>query len=509
MGAITTINRKRADECLSLHTPSPSFNSPHYFYDRSNQIDTHIAKKPRISNIQSAGKLITSAHSVVPRLRQYPEPGKLRREVHAPCRRKGFGLLSGGLKCEDSGIQEKVDMGNTLNKILRKYAEARDNAVSVLRYVGKDKEVIDVEDEPEKEDVISKGWGEVEIVEDGNEIQSVVSDGNRVPEGVEAPESGAIQAASVEALDLTNVENAAKVFGSMSLGFEAYKKLLHNVDAYYSPRLSSLDSEIKLTEAQLQFHQSLKKQEELKKPGEDLLREPFVVLSEEEEREVARAFSNSNRRKILVTHENSNIQITGEMLQCLKPGAWLNDEVINVYLELLKERERREPKKFLNCHFFNTFFYKKLIGGRNGYDYKAVRRWTTQKKLGYGLVDCDKIFVPIHKEVHWCLAVINKKDKSFQYLDSLGGRDFQVLRVLARYFADEMKDKSGQEIDVGSWELEFVEDLPEQQNGFDCGVFMIKYADFYSRGMGLHFSQENMPYFRLRTAKEILRLRAD
>lgn len=31
-----------------------------------------------------------------------------------------------------------------------------------------------------------------------------------------------------------------------------------------------------------------------------------------------------------------------------------------MYLELLKEREKREPKKFLKCHFFNTFFYKKV-----------------------------------------------------------------------------------------------------------------------------------------------------
>ena len=34
-----------------------------------------------------------------------------------------------------------------------------------------------------------------------------------------------------------------------------------------------------------------------------------------------------SRRKVLVSHENSNIQITGEILQCLKPRAWLNDEV--------------------------------------------------------------------------------------------------------------------------------------------------------------------------------------
>lgn len=26
---------------------------------------------------------------------------------------------------------------------------------------------------------------------------------------------------------------------------------------------------------------------------------------------------------------------------------------------------------------------------------------------------------------------------------------------------------------------------------WDCGVFMIKYADFYSRGLGLHFNQVN------------------
>lgn len=31
---------------------------------------------------------------------------------------------------------------------------------------------------------------------------------------------------------------------------------------------------------------------------------------------------------ILVTHENSNIEITGEKLRCLRPRAWLNDEVI-------------------------------------------------------------------------------------------------------------------------------------------------------------------------------------
>ncbi|KAI3975292.1 hypothetical protein MKX01_033532 [Papaver californicum] len=226
-----------------------------------------------------------------------------------------------------------------------------------------------------------------------------------------------------------------------------------------------------------------KKQKHLKRPEEGVS-EPFVPLTEVEQSQVSFAFAKFNRQKILVTHQKSNIEITGQILQCLKPGVWLNDEVINVYFGLLKEREQREPKKFLKCHFFNTFFYTKLISARDGYDFKSVRRWTTQRKIGYRLLECDKIFVPIHRQMHWCLAVINKKDRKFQYLDLLQGMDYQVLKHLARYYMDE-------------------------ENRSDCGMFMIKYADFYSRGLGLCFSQKHMPYFRKRTAKEILSLIAE
>lgn len=245
--------------------------------------------------------------------------------------------------------------------------------------------------------------------------------------------------------------------------------------------------------------------------GEDnelvALHDVFTPLSDDEESDVAHALKNMNRSEVLVMHDSSNIQITREMMRCLLPTAWLNDEVINLYLELLKEREKREPKKYLKCHFFNTFFYKKLYSPK--YDYKAVRRWTTQKKIGYSLIDCEKIFVPIHKEIHWCLAIIDLRAKKFQYLDSLRGTDGHVLQILARYIADEAKDKTGQHLDVSTWEQEVVEDIPEQENGWDCGMFMIKYADFHSRDLPLIFGQEHMPYFRKRTAKEILRLRAE
>jgi sentrin-specific protease 1 len=77
-----------------------------------------------------------------------------------------------------------------------------------------------------------------------------------------------------------------------------------------------------------------------------------------------------------------------------------------------------------------TCFIEQLYKDKRSYDYKSVRRWTTQKKIGYSLVKCDKILVPIHQDVHWCLAVINIRDKRIEYLDSLKGADDTVLQVL-------------------------------------------------------------------------------
>ncbi|KAF2310957.1 hypothetical protein GH714_018779 [Hevea brasiliensis] len=405
---------------------------------------------------QTPNQTLGSSNSTVSRISRYPETtSKIRREVHAPCRILKFGLSRS--KDADYGEKNKCsadDMGNCLSKQLD---FAKRNAIGTFRYLLKDKQIIDADNElenPEKQAVSDdSSIEEVEAIEeDGREGRSMVL-GQRSRDDL---------VGNKDDNDVKIVEERSVVTVDGNLGVQNAEKMLNSL---------VLNGEVN-----------------------EIPREPFIALMEEEEALVKHAFSPNSRRKVLVTHKNSNIDITGEILLCLRPGAWLNDEVINVYLELLKEREKREPHKFLTCHFFNTFFYKKLTSAENIYDYRAVRRWTTERKLGYFLLECDKIFVPVHREIHWCLAIINKKDQKFQYLDSLKGRDLRVLENLAKYYVEEVKDKSKKDIDVSNWEREFLEDLPEQQNGYDCGVFMIKYADFYSRGIGLCFGQGVLIY---------------
>ncbi|KAL0457411.1 UNVERIFIED_CONTAM: Ubiquitin-like-specific protease ESD4 [Sesamum latifolium] len=438
MGALTN-NRKRGDDYYkSLGSFSPSID----------QLYGHISKKPKLSVPMSEktpeNNLPASSISVVSRISQYPaRKSGFTREVHAPVRNSRFGLFSSAKNTESTASSKESPSDNmgrfSFFHLSRYYNETRDKAFRSLRYTSigkqKEKEVIEVDSEDENRD----------DVDDDSSIEEV----------------------EIANFEQSKLKGEKGVESSLELNIKLGEKGLGSLDSSVITDVSNATAKVDDVEKM-----------EIIQLDQNVSEECFVPLTDEEESEISRALSNSNRRKVLVTHENSNIDITGEILQCLRPGAWLNDEVINVYLELLKEREKREPQKFLKCHFFNTFFYK-------------------------------KIFVPIHKEVHWCLAIINRKDEKFQYLDSLKGGDTRVLNVLTRYFVDEVKDKCGNDINVSSWEQEFVTDLPEQANGFDCGMFMIKYADFYSRDIGLCFSQKDMPYFRRRTAKEILKLRAD
>lgn len=469
MGAVA-INRKRSDESFNFinqQSTNPLRNSPYF----------QASKKRRFSFAMSedSGKP-ASSNPTISRISRYPDAkAPLRREIHAPSR----GILRYG-KAKSNDYCEK-----DANFFVRKYDDAKRSALEALRFVNKGKDFVDLGDEVEKEEVVS----------DDSSVQAIeVIDCDDDEEKKNLQPSFSSGVTDVKKGENFRVEDTSMMLDSLSLdrdvdndasSLEAYRKLMQSAEKRNS-KLEALGFEIVLNEKKLSLlRQSRPKTVEKRV---EVPREPFIPLTEDEEAEVYRAFSGRNRRKVLATHENSNIDITGEVLQCLTPSAWLNDEVINVYLELLKERETREPKKYLKCHYFNTFFYKKLVSD-SGYNFKAVRRWTTQRKLGYALIDCDMIFVPIHRGVHWTLAVINNRESKLLYLDSLNGVDPMILNALAKYMGDEANEKSGKKIDANSWDMEFVEDLPQQKNGYDCGMFMLKYIDFFSRGLGLCFSQ--------------------
>lgn len=119
-----------------------------------------------------------------------------------------------------------------------------------------------------------------------------------------------------------------------------------------------------------------------------------------------------------------NLELSKYDIKRLQGSNWLNDEVINFYMELLKARCASHPERYPKCYFFNTFFYALLT--KTGYDYARVRKWTNKVNL----FEMQKVFVPLHEHSnHWTMAVINIKDKRFEYYDSFQSRNMECLRV--------------------------------------------------------------------------------
>ena len=201
------------------------------------------------------------------------------------------------------------------------------------------------------------------------------------------------------------------------------------------------------------------------------------------------------------------LEATGRDIATLKKGTWLNDEVSNFAIGMLSRRVMEsmpdgstQPK----AHFFSTFFINKLYQDSGRYDYSNVRRWTLPKKLKYDVLRCEKIYVPVHQAVHWVLVEIDVLEKRISYFDSLLGESAVTVKNLKRWIVDEAKNKLNEDWDPDEWEEYYPKNIPLQKNGCDCGVFMIKFAEYLSSGAELAFSQKHMDYFRFRLVSDML-----
>ncbi|XP_026223662.1 sentrin-specific protease 1 [Anabas testudineus] len=220
----------------------------------------------------------------------------------------------------------------------------------------------------------------------------------------------------------------------------------------------------------------------------------FPQLTEEMEAEINRALRGGSPHEVL--SEGFGLSLTRKDLQTLSNLNWLNDEVINFYMNLLVERSKDSSLPSVNT--FNTFFYPKLRSS----GYSAVRRWT--KKMD--IFSKDILLVPVHLGVHWCLSVVDFRKKAIMYFDSMGGNNDEACKILFEYLQQESKDKKGKELDTSGWTLHSKKrtEIPQQMNGSDCGMFTCKYADYITKDKPITFTQIHMPYFRKRMVWEIL-----
>ena len=203
------------------------------------------------------------------------------------------------------------------------------------------------------------------------------------------------------------------------------------------------------------------------------------------------------------------ITMTRKKLSCLRARTWLNDEVINFFMSMLKDRDEAlcllNPTGRKSSHYFNSFFISKLLDTENKkvYTYDAVKRWSKK----FDIFTKRRIYFPINiSNSHWTHLVLYMEQREIHYYDSMGGNGRMYIEAILRWIKDEARTKKNwEEYDVSDFTLvDHGRDVPQQGNGFDCGVFSCTFALFDTDDLPFDFDQVHMPNFRLRICLDIL-----
>ncbi|CAN6298317.1 unnamed protein product [Urochloa humidicola] len=185
----------------------------------------------------------------------------------------------------------------------------------------------------------------------------------------------------------------------------------------------------------------------------------------------------------------------------LLPETFLNDTLIDFYIKHLSTRiESTEKHRY---HFFNSFFFRKLKdldkdpgGAPEGRAaFLRVRKWTRKVNI----FEKDFLFIPVNFISHWSLIVIcypgevaasedgdaklSAKLPCILHMDSLKGTHTGLKDIIQSYLWEAWKERHPESASDNSdkfLNLRFVSlELPQQDNAFDCGLFLLHYAELF------------------------------
>uniref|UniRef100_A0A4W5QBR0 Ubiquitin-like protease family profile domain-containing protein n=1 Tax=Hucho hucho TaxID=62062 RepID=A0A4W5QBR0_9TELE len=182
--------------------------------------------------------------------------------------------------------------------------------------------------------------------------------------------------------------------------------------------------------------------------------------------------------------------LTLEDLSTLDDQNWLNDQVMNMYGELIMESSQHK------VHFFNSFFHRQLM--TKGYE--GVKRWT--KKVD--LFSKALLLVPIHLEIHWCLVTADTASKKIHLYDSQGIVFKEAAENVFRYIQTEAKERKQSAFQNG-WKIAILIKYYFRQSHSPCSfhVPFSQYCRCLALGKPLQFSQGDMPTVRKRIYREL------
>ena len=220
-----------------------------------------------------------------------------------------------------------------------------------------------------------------------------------------------------------------------------------------------------------------------------------MLLTENEQREVEQAWAHPNPSVVVRDYEGT--RLTVQSLLTLRPGSWVNDEVINSYSVLLSSRH---PQVLIH----NTYFYTllKLRKTHQTLDLNEIDRIYKRKGVRSRQIASffarDQVLLPINSHgAHWACYCVDHRRQALVVYDSVQAEvDSTVLDYLS---AELVRAKSP----LTAYPVERVQ-CTQQENFYDCGAFLLLNLRNCVVSPALSVSQSQIPQARSLLAWELI-----
>lgn len=184
----------------------------------------------------------------------------------------------------------------------------------------------------------------------------------------------------------------------------------------------------------------------------------------------------------------SNIEIRQSDLNRLINNEWLNDNIIEIYLQLLIKSSSQT-----SMYAFNTNYYVMTID--NQYQDTLPPSWAVK-----ALNKVVKFFVPIfHNQNHWSLVFVDSIHHNLFHFDSLYEPSEYIVDQIKSHFSKCASNFKN----IQDYSTNYQSKVPKQKNGVDCGVFLCVYARCIILNEEFNFEQKDIPYWRAHILNEI------
>ena len=172
---------------------------------------------------------------------------------------------------------------------------------------------------------------------------------------------------------------------------------------------------------------------------------------------------------------------------------WLNDEVINSYLSLLNKRVN-------NCHIVvvvSSLVYSLFLDNKTN----SVKNWI--KKNVKHIHQLNEIYIPINVNGnHWCLVVVNVHKKQIELFDSMlstrsdASSSSSIISNVCTFLM--LFTETTSSTKIIHWNSVIRNDVAQQMNSIDCGVFILEYARRIMTGFQRMFPNHKIHLRQLR-----------